>query len=302
MQQHELLYCAELCSTEHDAPILDEMLSALEIDHSSVIDVDAHTVQFLIVCFDRQQAQEFADLIEEELPQWTTMLENPTPEVQVIEVKKENWAEAWKEFFKPFRASQRLIVKPSWEYVETTPEDLVLEIDPGMSFGTGHHGTTKAVLQFMDQLQLKLGSVPFLDAGSGSGILSLAAVKLGFQPIEAFDYDPEAVKCTKENLANAGYTQAKVHCADVSTFIPSQPVRIAAVNILATVLLDNISHIASFLDRTLGVPSYLILSGILNEQYSLVKERYQALGLEELESITINEWTSGLFVCRNFDE
>jgi len=212
-------------------------------------------------------------------------------------IRREDWAESWKRHFRPMRVSQRLVVKPSWEKFDVCPNDVVLEIDPGMSFGTGQHGTTQACLQYLDELRDELGPVSVLDAGCGSGILSLAACKLGYSPVVAFDNDPDAARIAGENLLDAGCGSVEVICAELATFRPDSPSRVVLANILAPVLVARAESLVSFV-ATGDTPGYLILSGILREQYPEVKERFEALSLRERDSRTIAEWTSGCFGLR----
>jgi ribosomal protein L11 methyltransferase len=206
----------------------------------------------------------------------------------------EDWSETWKRHFHAFRASRRLMVKPSWESCATRPGDIVLEIDPGMTFGTGYHGTTRACLEFRDALAEELGPVPMLDAGCGSGILSLAAGRLGYRPVYAFDHDPDAVRMTEHNV---GVDAAVVPVlADLGEYVPPRPCRLVVVNILATILCRHADRIVSFVDRTGG--GHLILSGILTEQYDDVKRRFEKAGATEAEARTRHEWRSGHFLLR----
>jgi ribosomal protein L11 methyltransferase len=212
--------------------------------------------------------------------------------MSVDSVRKQDWAECWKEHFHTFRASRRIVVKPSWEdFTPENAEDIILELDPGMSFGTGYHGTTRACLEFMDDLADELGPVSFLEAGCGSGILSLAAVKLGLSPVVAFDHDPQAVMCAKENLELAGIEGVDVSTADVAEFAAPEPFALVAANILAHILDTYAESVAAFV----APDGHLLLAGILTEQYPKLKARYEALGFEELRSRTINEWTSGVY-------
>jgi ribosomal protein L11 methyltransferase len=274
------------------------MLTALDLDHSCTIDVDEKSCRLLVLCSSREEATGTLSTITTALPGWSDLLTGTPPQASIIEIRQEDWSESWKEFFKPFRASKRLMVKPSWETIEDTPGDIIIDIDPGMCFGTGHHGTTKAVLQFLDELNEELGPVSFLDAGTGSGILSLAAAKLGYTNLTAFDHDPDAVRCAKENLANSGVTNVILSCEDIGTYSPPAPFRVVAANILAVVLMENAAHIATFVEEDASKPSYLILSGILTEQYPKIIEIYTALGFEEVRQVTMDEWTSGVFQKR----
>jgi ribosomal protein L11 methyltransferase len=210
-------------------------------------------------------------------------------------MRQEDWTESWKKHFHTFRASERIVVKPSWESAEKAPGDIILELDPGMCFGTGYHGTTKACLQFLDQLQKEVGSeASFLDAGCGSGILSIAARLLGYLPVFAFDNDQQAVLTAQENLLKAGFSEVVPTMAELEEYLPPKPCRVVAANILATVLIQHAEQILKFM-ATDGKPTFLILSGILNQQYADVKRRFENLGCKEINTITIEEWSSGCF-------
>ena len=114
-------------------------------------------------------------------------------------MKDEDWNEVWKRFYKPFRAGTHLVVKPTWEAYTPQPGDLIMEIDPGMAFGSGTHETTGMCLELLEQV-LKPGD-RVMDVGTGSGILAIGAALLGSQDVLAVDIDPTAVKVAKENIA-----------------------------------------------------------------------------------------------------
>lgn len=215
------------------------------------------------------------------------------PSMTLDELKREDWAESWKEFFHVQRITPRLVVKPSWEPYAAQPGECVLELDPGMSFGTGYHGTTRACLEFLDELSRKAPGAAVLDVGCGSGILAMAAWKLGFRPVTALDNDPAAVVIARENLERNGAAEIPVETADLFTVNPA-PARIVVANILAVVLLANAERLRGFLDRSRG-PAYLILSGILHAQYPEIRGRFTKLGLREIATRSLDEWTSGCF-------
>ena len=239
--------------------------------------------------------------LERLLPQWLTAAPSTgaspaeTPVITTTELKREDWSESWKKFFHVQHITPRLVVKPSWEPYTAKPGEFILGLDPGMSFGTGYHGTTRACLEFLDELSRKAPNAAVLDVGCGSGILALAAWKLGFRPVTALDNDPQAVTIALENLALNGVTELPVSTADLYTVNP-QPAQIVVANILATVLLANAERLQGFLDHAHG-PAYLILSGILHAQYPEIRERFTQLGLKEVASRSLDEWTSGYFVA-----
>ena len=239
--------------------------------------------------------------LESLLPQWlasspsTVASPGETPVITTTELKREDWSESWKKFFHVQHITSRLVVKPSWESYTAKAGEFILELDPGMSFGTGYHGTTRACLEFLDELSRQAPRAAVLDVGCGSGILALAAWKLGFRPVTALDNDPVAVKIALENLALNGVTELPVSTADLCTVTPV-PTQLVVANILATVLLANAERLCGFLDRAHG-PAYLILSGILHAQYPEIRERFTQLGLKEVASRSLDEWTSGYFVA-----
>ena len=209
----------------------------------------------------------------------------------------EDWQTAWKEFFHAERVSPHIIITPTWETPTTEADDVVVQIDPGMSFGTGQHGTTKACLQFVEQCACALPGGSFLDLGCGSGVLAIAASKLGCAPVAALDIDPVAVTATQENAVVNG-VGADITCTvgNVEALDDWQGHDIVVANILAPVLIANAANIASTVATASG--SRLMLAGILATQYDQVHATFAALGFEELAVADIDEWRSGLFQRR----
>ena len=280
-----------ISSPAEDVPVLEEALSALELSPSSYSDVETRRAQTFLLADDATSAEALASQVQAYLKEWTDLLAEQ-PQIEVKEMRQEDWANSWKKNFHTFRASKRLVVKPSWEEFTAEPGDIVVPIDPGMCFGTGYHGTTKACLQFLDRLQQENGAgLSLIDAGTGSGILSIAAALLGYGKIEAFDNDPDCIGQSLENLATAGVTSVTVSCAALGEYIPSQPADVAVANILASILTEHVEDV-----KALARPGgWLILSGILTEQYEPLLQRFHDAGCQELSRVTIQEWTSGLF-------
>jgi len=232
-------------------------------------------------------------MIEAELPSWLEPGQALLAPPELGTLAREDWSETWKQYFHTLRVSDRLVIKPTWETYAARPGDVVLELDPGMSFGTGRHGTTRACLEFLDQYSRGLEGQPFLDVGTGSGILAMAACRLGLAPVAACDNDPQAAAIARENLRQAGLDGVAVTAAALEEWQPPVLGRMVAANILAPVLLEHAERLRGWLAPV--APSYLLLSGILTEQYPAVLERYQALGLRECARRTLDEWTSGCF-------
>ncbi|MBU0714989.1 MAG: 50S ribosomal protein L11 methyltransferase [Verrucomicrobia bacterium] len=226
-------------------------------------------------------------------------------------VARQDWAESWKRFFHTQRVSERIVVKPSWESVAARPEDCIVEIDPGLSFGTGLHGTTRACLQFLDNWQRRQPQASVLDMGCGTGILAIAAAKLGFPRVTAMDNDPAAVRvaranaacnevadrieCIQADVAIANVAIATVAIATSAEFKADTAYDLVLANLLAGILIQCADRIAAAVRRAPG--SGLVLSGILEEQYDAVRSAYLSRGFEEQESIVMEGWKTGCF-CR----
>ena len=207
-------------------------------------------------------------------------------------LEQEDWANAWKAHFKTEKISPRIIIHPVWEPFEAQEDEIVVHIDPGMSFGTGRHETTRSCLQMLDSWTSDGKTGSFLDLGCGSGILAIAAVKLGLKPVVALDYDPDAVQGTIENQQRNSVSEAFVpFVGDVTELHLPQQFAIVAANILAPVLIEH----AKSISNTVKAGGTLILSGILDTQYEQVKTAYTALQFQEIENLQDGEWTSGRF-------
>lgn len=201
-----------------------------------------------------------------------------------------DWSNAWKAFFHVDRVSQRIVTKPTWESYKPQPGDCVIELDPGMCFGTGQHETTRGCLRYLDRLTVGMPRpASFLDLGCGSGILSIAAAKLGCQPVRALDIDEDSVIIARENVATNGCADhVTVALGDVAQLAEPRRYDIVAANILAPVLIEHASAIAD----SVALGGHLLLAGILTTQYMDVRKAYLPLGLQECEINAEGEWTS----------
>jgi ribosomal protein L11 methyltransferase len=209
----------------------------------------------------------------------------------IRELPVEDWAEAWKKFFHTEKVSDRIWIKPSWEPCPAHPGDIVVEIDPGMSFGTGQHGTTRGCLEMIDQLATTHPGARFADLGCGSGILTIAAAKLGYSRLFALDNDPLAVRIARENAElNGVASQIRFMTGDVAAAGLVGACDIVVANILAPVLIANATVLVSFLAPTPS--SRIILSGILNPQAAGVQTAFEAQNMALVEHLQRGEWTT----------
>lgn len=203
---------------------------------------------------------------------------------------RSDWAESWKRFFHVEKISARVVVRPSWEAYDAQPGECVIQLDPGLSFGTGKHATTQACLKFLDALATENPRRSVLDMGCGSGILAIGAKLLGFAEVRGFDNDPDCLRVSNENAAINGVS-IPFALDDLSHANPAADVVVA--NILAPVLIQFARQVAGSVAQ--GPQARLVVSGILDEQYAAVCAAYQAQGLEEVESLLVESWRSGLF-------
>ena len=291
MKIAEMLYCFRVEDMDGDGGLLDELLSSLEFDHSSWFDRESRRIWHTVYAATPERRVEDRKRFEAQLPAWREFGVT-VGEVEEFDLRREEWVEAWKKFFKPLEISPRLLVRPEWLDDMPKPGQKLLSVDPGMSFGTGQHPTTLYCLQTIDRLA-QTGEVhSLLDAGCGSGILAIAGALLGYDPVDAFDFDPDAVGSAKANLARNGVTSVIPTVGDANEY-PGRAggYDLVCANILGHLLRAFKVRIASWVKPG----KFLCLAGILNEEFDALSADYVALGFEEVGRETLKEWTSGLF-------
>ncbi len=203
------------------------------------------------------------------------------------ELDEQNWAEAWKAFFWPQRIGRRLVVKPSWRDYHASPEELVIELDPGMAFGTGTHPTTSLSVQLIEA-HLKKGDA-FLDVGTGSGILMAVAGKLGAGVLAGSDRDELAVRIAAENLRRNGIEADRFHLAQGLLAAPFKgPFDIVAANILTHIILELLDDIP----RVLKKGGIFICSGIIDENQNMVVGKMKAMRFKVIEILLKEGWVA----------
>jgi ribosomal protein L11 methyltransferase len=253
--------------------------------------------------------------------------------VRIQTISREDWAESWKRHFKPIEIGEALLIKPSWSKRRARAGQAVVVLDPGLSFGTGQHPTTefclrelvsdrgcgqrpsrsvtkcsKQIANFKAQitqreLRLVLRTQPrsFLDIGTGSGILAIAAAKLGYAPVCALDFDPEAVRVALSNARTNGVnSKIRITRADVTKL--SGRLRgsydVVCANLISTLLIAERRTIAALVKPG----GLLVLAGILKSEFHEVQAAYESLGLRLVASKSEKEWRSGSFrFARHFN-
>jgi ribosomal protein L11 methyltransferase len=217
------------------------------------------------------------------------------PEPVARLVREEDWAHAWKRHYKPMRIGKRVLLTPAWEEPNALPDDVVVRLEPGMAFGTGLHPTTRLCVAALEKWVSQGDSL--LDIGTGSGVLSVVAAKLGAKLVIATDIDPLAIRAAKENARLNGVPTAPNQLIVEQGSIPAgQDGRFSVVvaNILAEILIglfeaayDNVP-----LAATLAPGGHLILSGILEEKADGVVAAAARQGLREVERRQEGDWVA----------
>lgn len=209
------------------------------------------------------------------------------------EVDDEDWSIAWKKYYKPFKLTNRIIIKPTWEEYNAEPEDIVVEMDPGMAFGTGTHETTQMCSILIEKYMKEEAKV--LDVGCGTGILSIIAAKLGAKQVEAIDIDEVAVRVANENIEinneKSNITAFKGILSDIDNNQNKYDIIVA--NIIANVIIDLSSHIPYYLKKN----SIFITSGIIKERKQDVIDACEKNGMSLKDELDMGEWVAMVFKC-----
>jgi ribosomal protein L11 methyltransferase len=211
----------------------------------------------------------------------------PIGELATRIVHEADWAEAWKAHFPVMRMGRRIVIKPTWRDHLAAPDDVVLDLDPGMAFGTGLHPTTRLCLAALESAADRglIDGARVLDVGSGSGILAFAAAKLGARSVLGVDTDPIAIEATDANAARNGLAgRIRARAGSLPSAAPAHDVVLA--NLIAAVLIE----LAALLRDELRPGGTLLASGIFVDREAAVRESFDAVGLEVTGRTSEGDW------------
>ncbi len=209
--------------------------------------------------------------------------------IQQFEFEDKNWNEEWEKSLNVIDVSERLVIKPSFREYNAKPEQLIITIDPKMSFGTGEHQTTKLVLRMLEE-EVKPG-IRVLDIGTGTGILAIGAVKLGASGALGIDNDEWCFINAKENIElNNVSDKIDVKLAEINSIQPEK-FDLVCANINKNILIDIAAEVYMFIADS----GKLILSGLLIQDEKDITEHYSSLGLKSIKTKVLDEWISILF-------
>jgi ribosomal protein L11 methyltransferase len=208
------------------------------------------------------------------------------PRFSLRQIREDDWAQAWKAYFKPEKIG-KVVIKPSWEDYQPTDGDLIVELDPGMAFGTGNHPTTRLCIELLQELVT--GPINMLDLGTGSGILAIAGAKLGAQTVTASDIDPVAVRVAQTNVsANQVAETVSVTEADLLQGQTGAIYDVVVANIIAAIIM----RLAPAVPAVLRPGGVFLASGIIAERSEQVAQVLVAAGLAVERTVTRDGWVA----------
>lgn len=263
-------------SYEGDWDYVDDAIYNFSSDEAIVkgycLDIDTDAIE--------RQLKEKIDQLE------TFGLEKGSGQLYISEIVDDNWAHEWKKYFKPLKINEHIVIKPTWEAYEAKESEVIIEMDPGSAFGSGTHETTSMCVAFIDEYIKPQDRV--FDIGCGTGILGIAAAKLGAGEVFCGDIDALAVVATKENiLFNQVEDLVRVQQGDLTEVFDGQADMVIA-NIIADVIVLLLKDVPNYL-KDQGV---FIASGIIHDKREMLINAFEAEGFELLEVRTEGEWNA----------
>lgn len=212
----------------------------------------------------------------------------PAPVLTTEVISDPGWGEAWKKYFKPLRVSSTIIVKPTWEKYAPSSRDIVIDIDPGLAFGTGQHPSTRLCIEALEDIMVQEGSGKTwkaLDVGCGTGILGIIAAKLGAGDVICLDNDPKATEIAAENAA-VNLVSDRLHIVNQDALAIKETRNLIIANLTSKLLLKLCRHLTQLL-----VPGgYMIISGIIEQDTPAIEASFTAAPLIQHRMLKEKEW------------
>ena len=255
-----------------------------ELVDESILNADRETVKVSLFVPEERNPLEYKEFLETRLPALGI-----NGEISLEGMNEDDWAESWKQYYKPVPLG-KITVVPAWEKYEAKEGEVIVRMDPGMAFGTGTHETTRLVIRLMqDELR---GGERLLDVGTGSGILSICASKLGAKSCNAYDIDPVAVKVARDNAISDGCNNITVGVSDLLRGVDLSEGKydFCVANIVADIIIRMLPDVKDYVKS--GAP--LILSGIIGERADEVREAVIKNGFTVEKEISENDWVGML--------
>mgnify|MGYP000880791376 FL=1 len=290
---------------EDNVPLTEEEKKQMFVDILPIVNEDDNTAKISFYVDPADDLPSLLMRVNEGLNELSEFVSVGSGKISISDTEDKDWINNWKEFFKPFRIDDSIIIKPTWEKLtEKKPDDLVIEIDPGISFGTGSHETTKLCILALKKYLKPNDTV--LDAGSGSGILSIIARKLGAGYVLGVDIDPIATKSALENAQVNNINASEWNLQEND--IPDSPVAFATANLIedqkirsrigkdkfdlvvANILADVIIPLSDIIRENIKDGGLFICSGIINTKEDEVKAALEKNNYKIIEVNRMGDW------------
>lgn len=254
-----------------------------ELIDINIIDED---IEEIVINAYFPENEEYKDIISDARKAIETDPIEPLGVIETKEIDERDWSEAWKKYYKPVEIGNRIVIKPTWEEYDLRDDQVMVEIDPGMAFGTGTHETTSMCAEILEEYINRQDIV--YDIGVGSGILSIIAAKLGAKKVVGVDIDELCIKVSNENIVlNKVEDIVRVEKGDLLEVIDGEADLIVS-NILAEVIVEMIPEV----QHNLKKGGILITSGIIEDKAMLVEESLLDNGFEILDIKRKGEWVA----------
>ncbi len=205
---------------------------------------------------------------------------------ELIGLCEDDWANSWKQYYKPIKIGERLVIVPMWEKYDAAENEIIVKMDPGMAFGTGTHETTRLCAALLEKYVNS--STKMLDVGCGSGILAICASKLGADKCFAYDIDPVAVRVARENVKDNDISNVTCEVSDLLADVPviDGGYDVITANIVADIIIRMTPNISKFMNKN----TKLIVSGIIDQRADEVKNVLEQYNLKKADEIHENGW------------
>lgn len=291
-------YGVEGIEVEDKIPISEEDRKAMFIDILPELPPDDGVAYISCYIEDSAKVKELCEYIEDQLNDMSSYMDTGTGKITIGETEDKDWINNWKDFFKPIRIEDNIIIQPTWtDEALTEKGDIVIHLDPGTAFGTGAHETTRLCIAALKKYFARYDAPRFLDAGCGSGILSIVAAKLGASEIYGFDIDKLAVEASIDNLKLNGVDDSIYRIVKGDIIGDREFARIAAGTgeydiIAANILADVIIPLSGIVPSMLKPGGVFISSGIIDTKENEVKEAIVSNGFRIMEINHMGEWVS----------
>lgn len=266
---------------EDYSDIEDRILDGVygDLIDESVLQADRTVASVSVYVPDDKPMQDYTMFIEQRM-----VAENIEGKIELISLCEEDWADSWKQYYKPIEIGNRLVVVPMWEKYDARPEQVIVKMDPGMAFGTGTHETTRLCATLLEKHVT--AECKMLDVGCGSGILAICASKLGAMECYAYDIDPVAVRVAEENVKDNDCTNIECGVSDLLKGVKAGKYDVITANIVADIIIRLLPDIGAFMHAD----TVLVISGIIDERCEDVYKSINENNFAITEEIHENGW------------